>query len=70
MRELHNIYDCPCGREHVSNLELVTGNGVIRRVPELLEKHGIKQPYIVADKNTYAAAAKELAEILTDAGVP
>ncbi len=70
MRELHNIYDCPCGREHVSNLELVTGNGVIRRVPELLEKHGIKKPYIVADKNTYAAAAKQLGEILTEAGVP
>ena len=69
MRELKNIYDCACGKVHECDLELVTGNGAIKKVPELLKKRGLSKPFVVADKNTYKAAGEKLLAILKDAGI-
>ena len=61
---------CPCGREHdVSIDDVVVGKGVIARLPEFVEKYGAKKPFILADRNTYAAAGEAVIGILKDNGI-
>ncbi|MCQ2436777.1 MAG: sn-glycerol-1-phosphate dehydrogenase [Clostridia bacterium] len=63
-------YDCSCGKHHVCELKyLKIGKGVLPCVTDLLAAMGSKKPFIVCDKNTYAAAGKRVDEILTDAGI-
>lgn len=62
---------CSCGRKHeVSVDKLIVGNGVIGQIPEVIGKYGASKPFILADKNTYAAAGKRVCALLTNAGIP
>ena len=62
---------CACGKRHsVAIDDVVVGSGVIRRIPEFLEKYGAKKPFILADVNTFAAAGEAVCSLLTDAGIP
>ena len=61
---------CSCGREHdVAIDDVVVGKGVIKRLPEFVEKYGAKKPFILADRNTYKAAGEAVAEILRGSGI-
>jgi len=60
---------CSCGKVHEFGSEILTGAGVIARVPEIIKKYGAKKPYILSDKNTYAAAGEKLCAILRDEGI-
>ena len=63
------LQTCSCGKKHVFPLkEILSGKGVIARLPEILKKYGLKKPFIVADENTYAAAGKRVSEILDKNG--
>ncbi|MBP5466772.1 MAG: iron-containing alcohol dehydrogenase [Clostridia bacterium] len=65
-KELQN---CACGKKHVFPLkEILSGKGVINLLPEILEKYNLKKPFIVADKNTYAAAGGQVSGILKKNG--
>ena len=61
---------CSCGKVHdVAIDEVVVGKGVIARLPEFVEKYGAKKPFVLADKNTYAAAGEAVIGILKDKGI-
>ena len=61
---------CPCGKPHnVAIDEVVVGSGVIRRIPEFVEKYGAKRPFVLADMNTFAAAGNQVCKALEDAGI-
>lgn len=61
---------CPCGKSHtVAVDEVVVGSGVIRRIPEFVEKYGAKRPFILADVHTFAAAGQQVCAVLDAAGI-
>ena len=61
---------CACGREHdVAIDDVIVGKGVVRRLPEFVAKYGAKKPFLLADKNTYEAAGKQVAQILKESGI-
>ena len=62
---------CYCGKEHnVAIDEVVIGKGAIKRLPEFVEKYGVKKPFLLADKNTFAAAGEQICRILESSNVP
>lgn len=64
------LQNCACGKKHVFPLkEILSGKGVINRLPEILQKYGLKKPFIVADENTFAAAGRRATEILAKNGI-
>lgn len=67
--EKMNHAQCPCGKIHEFNSEIITGSGVIGKAPEIIKDHGIKKPYILSDINTHAAAGAALCSLLDDAGI-
>ena len=61
---------CPCGKNHTIAIdEVVVGSGAVKRLPEFVKKYGCK-PFVVADVNTFAAAGKQVCEILKAATIP
>lgn len=61
---------CACGKDHTVAIdEVVIGKGVIRRLPEFAAKYGAKRPFVLCDKNTYAAAGQAVCTLLEEAGV-
>ncbi len=52
---------CPCGRVHAATVsEVITGSGAVEALGRCLEKYGIKKPFILADRNTFAAAGESV----------
>lgn len=60
---------CACGKTHSFTAEVVVGRGVIRRIPEFLEKFGAKKVYLLSDCNTWKAAGERVSRVIGDAGV-
>jgi len=61
---------CACGKEHKFNVDsIISGPGVITRLPELVAQFDAKKPFVLSDKNTYAAAGERVCSILKDAGI-
>ena len=61
---------CPCGKAHTVAIdEVVVGSGVVNRLPEFVKKYG-KKPFVVADRNTFAAAGEKVCELLKTAAIP
>ena len=59
--------NCDCGKTHsVAVDEVIIGSGVIRRLPEFVKKYNAKKPFLLADKNTFAAAGERVCEVLDD----
>ncbi len=64
-------FECECGKHHSVDLKYIKiGRGAIESVPDAISKIGCKKPFIVCDKNTYAAAGERLIKILANAGIP
>ena len=65
------LQTCACGKKHVFPLkEILSGKGVIDKLPDIISKYGIKKPFIVADENTFKAAGERVTELLNERGVP
>lgn len=56
--------NCKCGKEHIFTSEVIVKEGAIRELPRLLKQYFAKKIFLIADKNTYAAAGKAVAEIV------
>lgn len=67
--EAMNGRPCPCGRPHVFHGRVITGSGVICRLGECLEQLGAKRPFLLSDRNTYAAAGRPVEQALEAAGL-
>lgn len=61
--------NCKCGKEHVFSSDVIMGEGVLRDIPTVLKKYCAKKVFLIADKNTYAAAGKSVEEIIKEGGI-
>lgn len=62
---------CSCGKEHdIAIDDVVVGKGVIQQLPGFIAKYQAKKPFILADRNTYNAAGRIVAEILHTNHIP
>ena len=69
MMNAMNGAPCSCGKSHTFSSDVVVGKGVIARLPEFIQKFGAKKPFVLSDKNTYAAAGEAVCRILTENGI-
>lgn len=52
---------CECGKAHNAKVdEVIIGSGVIGRLPEIVKKYHAEKPFLLADKNTFAAAGERV----------
>ncbi len=61
-----NRESCACGKPHVFSSRVIIGSGVISRLPEILNEFGAKKVFVLADKNTYAAAGTEVCKAISN----
>lgn len=64
-------FNCNCGKHHSAApiKEVIIRQGAIEELPEVLNRLGAKRPYLIADKNTFAAAGEKVCAVLEQAGV-
>ena len=56
---------CECGKEHSAAVEaVVIGSGAIGRLPEFVKKYNAVKPFLLADRNTFAAAGERVCAVL------
>lgn len=56
--------NCKCGKQHIFTSEVIVKEGALSELPRLMKQYSAKKVFLVADKNTYAAAGKAVAEIV------
>jgi len=62
---------CCCGKVHSAAIdEVVIGKNAIERLPEFIAKYGSVKPFLLADKNTFAAAGERVCALLDTNGIP
>ena len=61
--------NCPCGREHKFTSKVIIENGAISRLAEVIKEFGFDNAFIIADKNTYAAAGERVVNALESGGI-
>ena len=54
--------NCKCGKQHIFTSEVIVKEGAILELPRLLKHYSAQKVFLLADKNTYAAAGKAVAE--------
>lgn len=61
---------CACGRIHSTDLKMLDiAQGAVKRLPGYVKELGYKKVFLIADKNTWAAAGYAAAEELHQAGI-
>lgn len=60
---------CRCGKIHSFSSDIVVGSGVIARLLSIIKKYGGQRPFLLFDRNTYAAAGKRVCELLKGNGI-
>lgn len=64
-------FACPCGKIHRTEVrELVIKPGALQEIPKVVRSAGGSRVFLLADPNTYSAAARRVAVLLEAAGVP
>ena len=62
---------CPCGKAHLVELDdVIVEKGAIGKLPEVLGRYGCRRIFLLADRNTDAAAGEKVRSVLTAAGIP
>jgi len=72
LNELLNKDDisCDCGKVHkVDVREVVIEHGALLRIPGILQNYDSHRPFIIADKNTYSVAGKQICSLLDKKGI-
>ncbi|MBQ8802309.1 MAG: sn-glycerol-1-phosphate dehydrogenase [Tyzzerella sp.] len=63
-------FSCTCGKTHTTQVDdVIVGNGVLLKLPEVIKKYQAKKAFILADENTYKAAGERVCEILNTNGI-
>ena len=61
---------CACGKAHINPIgEILVGAGVIKDLPSVLCRMGVKKPFVLSDINTYKAAGEYVCHVLEQGGV-
>lgn len=72
LEELINMeqFSCTCGKTHsVGTKRIIIESGAIRRLPELLAECGCKKPFLLSGHDTFAAAGKQVCDVLEQHGI-
>ena len=69
MMNAMNGAHCSCGKSHTFSSDVVVGKGVIAQLPAYIAKFHAVKPFVLSDKNTYAAAGEAVCRILTENGI-
>lgn len=65
-----NGKQCSCGKTHKTSVsEVIIGKGAINQITEMLNKLGVRKPFLLADRNTWQAAGQYVANLLREKGV-
>ncbi|NLM09401.1 MAG: sn-glycerol-1-phosphate dehydrogenase [Clostridiaceae bacterium] len=57
--------ECSCGKEHTSDVkEVLIEQGALVKVPGIIKKYGGSKVFIIADRNTYNAAGKDVCKFI------
>ena len=60
-----NFYTCSCGHTHTTYLDdLYIGSGVLKHLPEVLDRYHITKPFLVCDENTLSACGDSVLSCL------
>lgn len=61
---------CSCGKKHISSVKyVITENGAINKLPEVIKDFKAEKAFIIADKNTYKAAGERVCGILEESNI-
>lgn len=61
---------CTCGKRHFGQLsDCIIGESTQLRLPDILGKYGASHPFILCDRETYAAAGEQVCDVLSSAGM-
>lgn len=71
MEQMHamNGKRCSCGKVHGFQVKVVTGEGVVSQIPQLIEAYHAKKVYVLSDVNTQKAAGEQVCSLLEKAGI-
>lgn len=61
--------NCSCGKEHLFTSKVVIEKGAINRLPAIFEELGLTSAFLLADRNTDAAAGEKVSAVLEQAGI-
>ena len=71
MADFQKIFTCSCGKVHNALLDdYIVGKGAIREIASLMARYGATKPYLIADRNTYQAAGKQVCKVLDAHNIP
>ncbi len=63
-------FACSCGKRHFGQLsDCIIGEGALLRLPDILGKYGASHPFILCDRETYAAAGEQVCDVLSSVGI-
>jgi len=63
-------FACDCGRRHFGLLkDCIIGEDALTRLPEMVRKHGGTHPFVLCDRETFAAAGEKACALLKEAGI-
>ena len=57
---------CRCGRPHGFSAKVISGAGVVAKMPEVVRQLGAKKVFVLSDLNTYEAAGARVCGLLAD----
>ena len=62
---------CACGKQHYSRLsDFVTGSGILSdALPAMLTKYSVTHPFVLCDRDTYAAGGETVCALLAGIGL-
>ena len=61
---------CDCGKKHAFSIDdIIVEKGAIGRVAEVALRYGAKKVFLLADRNTFAAAGEQICAGLSAAGI-
>ena len=59
---------CSCGKIHSFSSQIISGTGVLARLPECAKQLGAQRVFVLSDRNTYTAAGAKACQLLEAAG--
>ncbi|MBE6659550.1 MAG: sn-glycerol-1-phosphate dehydrogenase [Ruminococcaceae bacterium] len=63
-------FTCACGKRHFGQLsDCIIGEGALHRLPDILQKYSANRPFVLCDRETYAAAGEAVCAILDQTGI-
>ncbi len=65
----YQLSGCSCGRDHSFSAEIYAYEGAIREIEGVLKRWDAKKVFLLADRNTYAAAGDKVSAVVEESGV-